>query len=99
MPERKSLDSGWSFIQNLSPVACRKRKVSLSSWRTHSCVPRSHSCERISDRCLQECKHGTEECVRHEEILTFLCPVTLEVAHLCSRFSKRPPERWTRYAA
>src|SRR5271168_2382801 len=39
-------------------------------WRTHSCVPRSHSCERHSTppkTCSHECEHGTHECVRHTE--------------------------------
>jgi hypothetical protein len=29
-------------------------------WRTHSCVPRSHSCERFL--CWHDCQHGTHEC-------------------------------------
>jgi hypothetical protein len=38
------------------------------TWRTHSCVQRSHSCERIGStghECSHECEHGTQECVRH----------------------------------
>src|SRR5690349_20038716 len=36
-------------------------------WRTHSCVQRSHACERIFNRpgCRHEYRHGTHECVRH----------------------------------
>jgi hypothetical protein len=50
-------------------------------WRTHSCVPRSHSCERLvfpqerlalrelptcEDQLrLHECRRCTQECVRH----------------------------------
>src|SRR3984957_19422928 len=51
----------------------------MIQWRTHSCVPRSHSCERWpfvigvpSLRALKkaagrrhECRRGTQECVRH----------------------------------
>jgi hypothetical protein len=40
-------------------------------WRTHSCVPRSHSCERLvlkpGQRCRDESRHGTQECVRHTD--------------------------------
>src|ERR1700685_84416 len=40
-------------------------------WRTHSCVPRSHFCERLvqktRERCRDESRHGTQECVRHAE--------------------------------
>src|ERR1700722_890754 len=39
-------------------------------WRTHSCVPRSHSCERCCSVSIKECRdesrHGTQECVRHK---------------------------------
>ena len=50
-------------------------------WRTHSCVPRSHSCERLSfpALCSQECEHGTHECVRHVSgSLVFRCRVARE---------------------
>jgi hypothetical protein len=36
----------------------------IKMWRTHSCVPRSHSCERMAKR-PQEWGRGTHECVRH----------------------------------
>jgi hypothetical protein len=38
-------------------------------WRTHSCVPCSHSCEHVFSPCHKtrshECERGTLECVRH----------------------------------
>jgi len=49
----------------------------MTSWRTHSCVPRSHSCERMCwgvypapefvprPRRSHECERCTHECVRH----------------------------------
>src|SRR5271154_1348188 len=38
-----------------------------ATWRTHSCVQRSHSCERLelAEGCSQECEHGTQGCVRY----------------------------------
>ncbi len=40
-------------------------------WRTHSCVPRRDSSRRLFEashtRCRQEFRHGTHECVRHNE--------------------------------
>src|SRR5450755_4350579 len=46
-----------------------KTTVLFRLWRTHSCVPCSHSCEHkletvISQR-RHECRRGTHECVRH----------------------------------
>src|ERR1039457_1236204 len=36
----------------------------MHPWRTHSCVQRSHSCERVfatGRTCSQECEHGRHE--------------------------------------
>jgi hypothetical protein len=44
--------------------------MKIHGWRTHSCVPRSHSCERQSrimpgSKRSHECERSTQECVRH----------------------------------
>src|ERR1700721_1956122 len=42
------------------------------SWRTHSCVPCSHSCEHLLSRGWRrshECERGTQECVRHNHTI------------------------------
>src|SRR5580704_14829913 len=44
-------------------VACYR-----TAWRTHSCVPCSHSCEHwytVGGKRSHECERGTQECVRH----------------------------------
>jgi len=54
----------------------RKRPMPLTlhgevrwwTWRTHSCVPRRHSCRRpalLQQKVSRESRHGTQECVRH----------------------------------
>src|ERR1700691_988819 len=39
------------------------RKILKSLWRTHSCVPRSHPCERCETGTgrRHECRRGTQE--------------------------------------
>src|SRR5438874_957574 len=43
--------------------------MKVEMWRTHSCVQRSHSCERVfatgHKTRPQEWGRGTQECVRH----------------------------------
>src|ERR1039457_4406399 len=55
---------------------------SATPWRTHSCVQRSHSCERVfaADRtCSQECEHGRHESAHATLALrTSLLPLQLD---------------------
>jgi hypothetical protein len=40
----------------------------VESWRTHSCVPRRHSCRRLAFRKTgveMSLDTGTQKCVRH----------------------------------
>ena len=49
-------------------LAARWGGLSQWLWRTHSCVPQRQSCRCLAcelNRCRQEWRHGTHECVRH----------------------------------
>jgi N-acyl-D-amino-acid deacylase len=51
--------------------------MTMFAWRTHSCVPCSHSCEHLPVQGTgrsHDCERGTHECVRH------MLPLTLIVA-------------------
>ena len=65
--------SKWSEPEKRSntsdgPASNRPPQSFMGLWRTHSCVLRSHSCERLSsmeDKRRDESRRGTHECVRH----------------------------------
>ena len=44
-----------------------EKNCAIPTWRTHSCVPRRHSCRRPAraNTCREESRHCTHECVRH----------------------------------
>ena len=61
-------------------------------WRTHSCVPRSHSCERQifhHSMCSHECEHGMHECVRHRRYKNSMRSLRAEYSiSFSSRFTR-----------
>src|ERR1039457_4962811 len=73
---------------------------SATPWRTHSCVQRSHSCERVfaADRtCSQECEHGRHEIseLLSQGVIAYFFHRDAEATHdICTDFTRRCIGTW-----